>query len=257
VIKKSINKKYGVVLAGGVGTRLFPITQFGISKQLLPVYNKPMVEFPLRTLQDMGVTDILIINATLDQQKMFKEYLGDGTAYNLRLEYTIQEKPNGLAEAFIIAEDFLKYADDVILILGDNSFIGNEDFSKILPNTIFTYKVKNPSAYGVVKTNELGKLDIIVEKPKDFISDDAVVGLYYLSTKAINIAKNLKPSARGELEIVDVIRELDKSEGIKIHRIESGFWFDCGTHEDLLECANLVRAIEHRTNKDLGLQKRS
>jgi glucose-1-phosphate thymidylyltransferase len=251
------NRKYGIILAGGRGQRLFPITQFGISKQLLPVFNKPMIEFPIRTLQDMGVTDILIINADAIQQKMFKDYLGSGEQYGLRFEYIIQEKPNGIAESFIIAEDFLKDADDVVLILGDNSFIGNEDFSDITPNTIFTYKVKNPSAYGVVTINERGTIDKIIEKPQTFISDNAVVGLYYLSRTAITVAKCLKPSMRGELEIVDLIKELDKKEGVKIENIDTGFWFDCGTHEDLLDCANLVRAIEHRTDKLLGIRKKA
>lgn len=250
-----MNKKYAVLLAGGKATRLFPITQFGISKQLLPVFNKPMIEFPLRTLQDMGVTDILIINADKEQQKMFKDYLGNGSQYGFKLGYTIQEKPNGIAEAFIIAEDFLKDAKDAILILGDNSFIGIDDFSDTKPNTIFTYKVKNPSAYGVVEVDDLGRLVRIIEKPKDFVSENAVVGLYHLSTEAINIAKNLKPSSRGELEIVDVIRELNRRHGVKIQEIDSGFWFDCGTHEDLLDCANLVRTIEHRTHKTTGLRK--
>jgi glucose-1-phosphate thymidylyltransferase len=250
-----MNKKYGIVLSGGKASRLFPITQFGISKQLLPVFNKPMIEFPLRTLQDMGVSDILIINADKDQQKMFKDYLGDGSQYGFRLEYIIQEKPNGIAEAFILGEEFLKDADDVILILGDNSFIGNEDFSHITSNTIFTYKVKNPSAYGVVKLDEKGLIENIIEKPLEFISEDAVTGLYYFSKKAVDIAKNITPSKRGELEIVDVIRQLNILEGVKIHKIESGFWFDCGTHEDLLDCANLVRTIEHRTSKSLGIKK--
>jgi len=257
-LRKDVNKKkYGIVLSGGRATRLHPITQFGISKQLLPVFNKPMIEFPLRTLQDMGCTDVLIINADKQQQTMFKDYLRDGSVYGIKLEYIIQDKPNGLAEAFILAENFLKDADDAILILGDNSFIGNDDFSHILPNTIFTYKVKNPSAYGVVTIDDLGRMVKIVEKPKEYVSDNAVVGLYYLSRTAINVAKKLLPSDRGELEIVDLIREMDKLEGVNIHKIDSGFWFDCGTHEDLLDCANLVRAIEHRTSKDLGLRKKA
>lgn len=250
-----MNKKYGIVLAGGSGSRLAPLTQFGVSKQLLPVFNKPMIEYPLRTLQDMGVTDILIINADRKQQEMFWRYLGNGSQYGFRLEYTLQVKPNGIAEAFIIAEHFLQDAKDVILILGDNSFIGIDDFSNTKPNTIFTYKVKNPAAYGVVEVDDLGRLVRIVEKPKEFISENAVVGLYHLSTEAINIAKSLEPSARGELEIVDVIRELNKKRGVKIQEIDSGFWFDCGTHEDLLDCANLIRTIEHRTNKSTGLRK--
>lgn len=249
-----MSKKYGIVLAGGRATRLYPITQFGISKQLLPVYNKPMIDFPLRTLQDMGVTDVLIINADTEQQVMFKSYLADGSKIGLSIQYIIQEKPRGIAEAFLLAEEFLKDAENVVLILGDNSFIGHEDFSDIRPNTIFTYKVKNPSAYGVVKIDDRGLLETIVEKPKEFVSEYAVVGLYYFTKTAIDITKQLTPSQRGELEITDVIRELHEQEGVRIHHIDNGFWFDCGTHEDLLDCANLVRAIEHRTNKDLGLK---
>lgn len=248
------NKKYAICLAGGKGTRLLPLTSI-TSKQLLPVYNKPMIEFPLRTLQDMKVTDVLIINADEEQQTQFKKYLKSGEEIGMSLQYAIQNEPKGIAEAFIIAEDFLKNAKDVILILGDNCFIGNDNFSRIKANTIFTYKVKNPSAYGVVKLTDEGLLDTIVEKPKEFISEYAVVGLYYLSKTAIEIAKNLTPSNRGELEITDVIREINKLEGVKIHHIDSGFWFDCGIHEDLLDCSNLVRAIEHRTNKDLGLKR--
>lgn len=250
------NKKYAIILAGGSGSRLKPLTQFGISKQLLAVYNKPMIEFPLRTLQDMDVTDVLIINASVEQQTMFKDYLSDGSLYGIKIEYCIQEKPNGLAEAFILAEDFLKDAEDVILILGDNCFIGIDSLSDIQPNTVFTYKVKDPSAYGVIKTTRFGRIEEIVEKPKTFISENALVGLYYLSTTAIEVSKKLKPSPRGELEIVDVIREMDKLEGVKVHNLANGFWFDCGTHDDLLDCANLVRAIEHRTNKNIGLIKK-
>jgi len=251
------NKKYGILLAGGKATRLYPITSFGISKQLLPVFNKPMIEFPLRTLQDLKVTDVLIINADEKQQSMFKEYLKDGTDFGMNFQYAIQESPKGIAEAFIIAEEFLKDANDVVLILGDNSFIGIDDFSKTKPNTIFTYRVNNPNAYGVVKLNEKGLLDKIVEKPQEFISDLAVVGLYYLSKTAVEIAKTLKPSSRGEIEITDVIRIINEIEGVKIQHIDSGFWFDCGTHDDLLECANLVKAIEKRTNRDLGLKRRT
>lgn len=249
-------KNKAIILSGGKATRLYPITQFGISKQLIPVYNKPMIDFPIRTLQEMGITDVLVIVADAEQLKLFKNYLKDGSWFGMRIEYKIQEKPRGLAEAFILAEDFLSDVDHSVLILGDNCFLGTEDIYDITPNTVFTYKVKDPSAYGVVEISKYGnRISKIVEKPKEFISNDALVGLYCLSNRAIEIAKTLKPSARGELEIVDVIKAMDELEGVKVRQLDSGFWFDCGTHEDLLECANLVRAIEKRTNMTLGIKK--
>lgn len=238
----------GIVLAGGKGTRLYPLTR-SISKQLLPVYNKPMIYYPLQTLKSMGITEILIIVSDLIQFNLFQSQLKDGSEYGLKLSYEIQQAPNGLPEAFIIGEKFIG-EDDVVLILGDNVFITNTPLS-VAPNTIFTYKVQNPSAYGVVEVVN-NKLKRIVEKPKEFISNDAVVGLYSFTNTAVEIAKQLKPSERNELEIVDLIRNLDKIEGVNIHNLD-GFWFDCGTHQDLLECANLIEAIEHRTTQKIGL----
>lgn len=242
----------GVILAGGRATRLFPLTQFGISKQLLPVYKQPMIAYPLQTLKELGITEILIINADAEQQKMFKDYLGDGSEYGLQLEYIIQDKPNGLSEAFILGEDFIG-DDDVTMILGDNVFIGTKPIT-CEPNSIFTFKVKKPEAYGVAKVSESGILENIVEKPVEYVSDDAVVGLYCFTNKAVKLAKTLTPSTRGELEIVDLIKLMNSKEGVKVIQLDE-FWFDCGNFDDLLDCANLVRTIENRTSRKLGLQK--
>jgi glucose-1-phosphate thymidylyltransferase len=242
----------GIVLAGGKGTRLYPLTHT-ISKQLLPVYNKPMIYYPLQTLKDMGITEILIITADHQQCRLFQEQLKDGTQYGLKLEYAIQEKPGGLPEAFIIGEHFIGVNDDVALILGDNVFITNKEL-KAEANTIFTYKVQTPSAYGVAELDDNNNLVRIVEKPTEYISDTAVVGLYVFTHAAIGLAKSLKPSKRGELEIVDLISKLNEEEGLSVQELD-GFWFDCGNHDDLLECANLVKAIEHRTNKTVGLHE--
>lgn len=234
---------------GGLGTRLLPLTTV-TSKQLLPLYNKSIVAYPLRTLQDMDIEDVLIINASLDQQLMTKNYLGDGSKFGMKFTYAIQDHPNGLPEAFLIADrlKFLNEGEDVVLILGDNIFINH---SKIIPkdNTIYTYKVKNPSAYGVVTTNEDGTINQLIEKPKEFISDQAVVGLYSFDYSVIEKAKTLKPSARGELEIVDLIKLMDN---VHVESLD-GFWFDVGTFDDLLDCANLVRTITHRTSEELGI----
>lgn len=240
----------GIILAGGKGTRLLPTTK-AISKQLHCVYNKPMIYYPLQTLKDMGITDILIITADLQQCRLFQEQLKDGSQYGLNLQYTVQEKPGGLPEAFIIGEQFIGVNNDVALILGDNVFITNKKI-KAEANTIFTYKVTNPSAYGVAELDEENRLINIVEKPTKFVSDNAVVGLYVFTHTAIELAKTLQPSKRGELEIVDLISKLNDEEGLTVEELD-GFWFDCGNHDDLLECANLVKAIEHRTNKKIGL----
>jgi glucose-1-phosphate thymidylyltransferase len=242
----------GIVLAGGKGTRLFPTT-VAISKQLHSVYNKPMIYYPLQTLKDMGITEILIITADEQQCRLFQEQLKDGEEYGLQLQYAIQSKPGGLPEAFIIGEHFIGVSDDIALILGDNVFITNKKL-RAEPNTIYTYKVKNPSAYGVAELDENGNLANIVEKPTEYISDNAVVGLYVFTHAAIGIAKGLEPSARGELEIVDLISKLNEEEGLLVQELD-GFWFDCGNHDDLLDCANLVRTIEHRTERKIGLHK--
>jgi glucose-1-phosphate thymidylyltransferase len=238
----------GIVLAGGKGTRLYPLTHT-ISKQLLPVYNKPMIYYPLQTLRSMGITDILIITADEIQARLFQSQLYNCHEYNLNITYAIQGEPRGLADAFIIGEQFIG-DDDVVLILGDNVFIEHQQLHPI-PNSIYTYKVKNPTAYGVVSLVD-GKIDQIEEKPSRPLSDDAVVGLYCFNSNCVKYAKNLKPSYRQELEIIDLIRIINDEEGVNVIPLD-GFWFDCGTHKDLLECANLVEAIENRANRRIGL----
>jgi glucose-1-phosphate thymidylyltransferase len=211
-----------------------------------------MIYYPLQTLKDMGIREILIITADSQQCRLFQNQLRHGEPYGLKIEYAIQENPGGLPEAFIIGENFIGN-DDVTLILGDNVFITNSEI-KAIPNTIYTYKVKNPSAYGVAEIDDEGKLINIIEKPAEYVSDKAVVGLYVFTNIAIKLAKGLTPSKRGELEIVDLIKKIDDAEGISVQEFE-GFWFDCGTHNDLLDCANLVATIEHRTNKIVGLSE--
>jgi glucose-1-phosphate thymidylyltransferase len=242
--------KKGIVLSGGKATRLYPITKT-TSKQLLGIYKKPVIAYPLQTLKEMGYQDILIINADEEQQKQFKILLGDGGKFGLNLTYAIQDKPRGLVDAFIVGEEFIKDADEICLILGDNIIIGN---SPIHPqsNTIYTYKVKDPSAYGVVEIDENGLIKQIVEKPKEFISEDAVIGLYVFSNEVVEMAKKVAPSARGELEIVDLIRLMNEKEGVNVEKLD-GFWFDIGDFDSLLDCANLVRTIDKRSNHAIGI----
>lgn len=241
----------GIILAGGKGTRLGQLT-LGISKQLLPVYKQPMIYYPLKTLIDMGIDEILIIVASFEQQVIFERYLGDGSKYGVELTYIIQYHPNGLAEAFILGEYFIG-EDDVTLILGDNIILSERKIEPT-PNTIFTYKVKDPSAYGVVTLDKNGMIRSLVEKPSEFVSDDAIIGLYIFTNMAVDLAKRITPSPRGELEIVDLINLMDIYEGVNVQEI-NGFWFDCGTHDDLLECAEFVRALDKRTTRDILLTK--
>lgn len=242
--------KRAIILAGGKATRLYPLTRT-TSKQLLPIYKKPVITYPLQTLKEMGYQDILIINADEEQQKQFKILLGDGSEFGLNLSYAIQDKPRGLVDAFIVGEDFIKDADEICLILGDNIIIGNSPI-KVTPNTIFTYKVKDPSAYGVVEIIGDKWIKRIVEKPKEFISDNAVIGLYVFSNTVVEMAKKVTPSARGELEIVDLIRMIDEHEEVKVEKLD-GFWFDVGDFDSLLDCANLVRTIDKRSNHAIGI----
>ena len=236
----------GIILAGGKGSRLYPLT-YAVSKQLLSVYNKPMIYYPLNTLKSMGITDILIITADYVQCRLFEEQLK--STKGLNLSFVVQDSPRGLPDAFIVGKDFIG-EDDVTLILGDNVFITPEPI-EAKPNTIFTYKVRQPDAYGVVKLTEKGYIDKLIEKPDKFISNDAVVGLYVFNNEVVHVAKTLTPSYREELEIVDLIKAMDDIDRVKVQQLD-GFWFDCGTHDDLLECANLVKAIESRTNTTVG-----
>lgn len=246
--------KKAICLAGGKATRLYPLTQFGISKQLLPIYNKPVISYSLGTLQKMGYKDVLIICADKKQLDMYYEYLGNGCKFGMSFTYKIQEKANGLPEAFTIAGEWAMDADNLALILGDNVFIGDQILDKS-PNTIFTYKVKNPNEYGVAIFDESGQFTDIVEKPTTYVGDDAVVGLYVFTPSAVDIAKNLVRSARGEYEIVDLIKQLHATEGVDVCNLHDILWFDVGSFDSLLDCANLVRTIEKRSNKILGLQE--
>ena len=244
------NRK-GIILAGGSGTRLYPLT-LAISKQIMPVYDKPMIYYPLYVLMETGIRDVLIITTPRDNA-MFKELLGDGSQWGMKIEYEIQDKPNGLAEAFIIAEDFIG-EDNVAMILGDNLFYGaglketlrraNERDDS---STIFGYRVKDPRRYGVVEMDAEGNAISIEEKPEKPKSDYAVPGLYFYTNDVIEIAKNVKPSARGELEITTVNEEYMKMNKLKVEKLGRGMaWFDTGTHDALLETASFVQTIQKR-----------
>lgn len=244
------NRK-GIILAGGSATRLYPLT-LAISKQIMPVYDKPMIYYPLSVLMEADIREILIISTPRDIVT-FKELLGDGSRLGLHLEYKIQESPRGLAEAFIIGEEFIG-EDNVAMILGDNMFYGHT-LSEILKNaneredkaTIFGYYVKDPTAYGVVEIDEEGNAISIEEKPKNPKSNYAVPGLYFYTNDVIEIAKNIKPSARGELEITAVSEEYMKRGKLKVEKLGRAMtWFDTGTHDSLLETASFVQTIEKR-----------
>ena len=244
------NRK-GIILAGGSGTRLYPLT-IAISKQIMPVYDKPMIYYPLSVLMQAGIKDILIISTPRDIV-VFKELLGDGSQWGMNFEYKVQDKPNGLAEAFIIGEDFIG-DDNVAMILGDNMFYGN-DLEETLKNaneredeaTIFGYYVKDPRAYGVVEIDENGNAVSIEEKPENPKSNYAVPGLYFYTNDVIEIAKNVKPSARGELEITTVNDEYMKLGKLKVEKLGRGIaWFDTGTHDALIETASFVQTIQKR-----------
>ena len=244
------NRK-GIILAGGSGTRLYPLT-IAISKQIMPVYDKPMIYYPLSVLMNAGIKDVLIISTPRDVV-IFESLLGDGSQWGMHFEYKIQEKPNGLAEAFIIGEDFIG-EDNVAMILGDNMCYG-EKLNKVLKSamerddeaTIFGYYVKDPTAYGVVEIDKDGKAISIEEKPQNPKSNYAVPGLYFYTNDVIEIAKNVKPSARGELEITTVNEKYMKLGKLKVEKLGRGMtWFDTGTHDALLETASFVQTIEKR-----------
>ena len=240
----------GIILAGGSGTRLYPITQ-AVSKQILPVYDKPMIYYPLSVLMLAGIRDVLIITTERDVS-VFKELLGDGSQLGMRFEYKVQKKPRGLAEAFIIGEDFIG-DDDVALVLGDNIFYG-QSFSPVLQRvnerdgaTIFGYYVKNPKAYGVVEFDKNGKALSIEEKPDQPKSNYAVPGLYFYDNDVVEIAANVKPSARGEIEITSINNEYLRRGTLKVETLGRGFaWLDTGNHDSLLDAADFVAAFQKR-----------
>jgi len=245
-----MKSRKGIVLAGGTATRLFPLT-LAISKQIMPVYDKPMIYYPVSVLMEAGIREILIISTPRDIPT-FKELLGDGSKWGMKIEYKIQEKPNGLAEAFILGEDFIGQ-DDVAMILGDNMFYGGKLVSK-LENayerdeaTIFGYLVKDPTVYGVVEIDKEGNAVSIEEKPANPKSKYAVPGLYFYPNDVVKIAKNVKPSARGELEITTVNEEYMKQGRLKVEKLgRETTWFDTGTHDALLETASFVQSIQKR-----------
>ena len=249
----------GILLAGGRGTRLYPTTNI-MSKQLFPIYNKPMIYYPLSTLMLAGIKDILIISTPHDIDK-FEELLGDGKNFGINLSYEIQDKPNGIAEAFLIGENFIGN-DDVCLILGDNIFYG-KNLPIILKNStelilqnnfskIFGYRVKDPERYGVIEFNDNNDVISIEEKPTKPKSNYAAVGLYFYKNYVINLAKDLSPSDRGELEITDLNIKVLEAENLKAEILDSIFWLDTGTHDALVEASNFIKTVENREGKKVS-----
>ena len=241
----------GIILAGGSGTRLYPLTKV-VSKQLMPVYDKPMVYYPLATLMQAGIKEILVIS-TPKEMNRFEELLGDGSSFGVSISYKVQPSPDGLAQAFILAEEFLNGAH-AALVLGDNMFYGH-DLVKSLKNansqqrggTVFGYHVSNPKSYGVVEFDDTGTAISIEEKPAEPKSNYAVPGLYFFDDRVVEFAKNVKPSDRGELEITDVIEQYLKAGELKVEIMGRGTaWLDNGTHDDLLAAAQFIATIDKR-----------
>jgi glucose-1-phosphate thymidylyltransferase len=247
----------GIILAGGSGTRLYPLTQV-MSKQLLPVYNKPMIYYPLSVLMLAGIKEILIISTFQDIGR-FKQLFNNGKHIGLSLSYAVQEEPRGLAEAFLIGESFIK-GDSVALILGDNIFHGH-GLTKLVESaasnstgaTIFTYPVKDPSRFGIAQLDKNGKVISLEEKPFNPVSKLAVTGLYFYDSSVVDVAKNIVPSIRNELEITDVNKEYLKQGKLRAIRLGRGYaWFDTGTHESLHQASSFIEAVESRQSLMVG-----
>ena len=247
----NFKKRKGIILAGGSGTRLYPVTQ-SISKQLLPVYDKPMIYYPLSTLMLAGIQDILIISTSEDTPR-FQSLLGDGSQWGLNISYKVQPSPDGLAQAFILGDTFIGN-DLSALVLGDNIFYGH-DFSELLANamkrengaTVFSYHVNNPERYGVAEFDKSNKVLSLEEKPKNPKSNYAVTGLYFYDKDVVTMAKSLKPSPRGELEITDLNRLYLEKEKLNVEIMGRGYaWLDTGTHDSLLDASQFIATLENR-----------